>query len=164
MATVSFISPKVMLNKLADALYNTPEKTPKRPAMNGQQKQKTASKTSKQNKLSVSKEDVQIISAALIHYKKFLARKKDLEKADEVGEVDKKFMAFIQALEGNSTPTPAQASATPTKAKPSKTLKRTVITQDFDVKKEYKTPKLPQETLQTEWVVKKPKAKKRSAS
>jgi hypothetical protein len=164
MATVSFISPKVMFNKLADALYNTPEKTPKRPTMNSQHKQKAASKTSKQNKLSVSKDDVQIISAALIHYKKFLARKKDLEKAEEVGEVDKKFMAFIQALEGKKTSTSSQAPATPTKAKPQKTLKRTVITQDFDVKKEYKTPKLPQETLQTEWVVKKPKTKKRSAS
>lgn len=160
MATVSFISPKVMLNKLADALYNAPEKTPKHPAMNSHLKQKVSPKTTKQNKLSVSKDDVKIISAALIHYKKFLARKKELEKADEVGEVDKKFMAFIQALEGNNTST----SMTPDKTKPQKTLKKTAIVQDFDVQKEYKTPKLPQETLQTEWVVKKPKTKKRSAS
>ncbi|EAY27805.1 hypothetical protein [Microscilla marina] len=167
MATVSFISPKVMFNKLADVLYNTPEKPQKRAALDNRAvNNRAASKTpasGKNNKLSVSKDDVKIISAALIHYKKFLARKKQLDKAEEVGDVDKKFMAFIQALEGTTTQT-TKTVAPLVDNTAQKTLKRTVTTQDIDLNKEYKTPKLPQETLQTEWVVKKPKIKKRSAS
>ena len=123
-----------------------------------QQKKKPAKNptSSPGNKLNVSKDDVKIISTALIYYKKFLARKKQLDKADEVGEVDKKFMAFINALEGKPVKEEVQKKPVP--------LQRTVVTQDFDPDKEYKTPKLPQEVLQTEWVVKKPKTKKRSAS
>ncbi|WP_299456392.1 hypothetical protein [uncultured Microscilla sp.] len=168
MATVSFISPKVMFNKLADVLYNTPEKPQKRAALaNRAVNNRAASKTpasGKNNKLSVSKDDVKIISAALIHYKKFLARKKQLDKAEEVGDVDKKFMAFIQALEGTPTTQTTKTVAPVVNGTTQKTLKHTVNTQDIDLNKEYKTPKLPQETLQTEWVVKKPKIKKRSAS
>lgn len=161
MATVSFISPKVMLNKLAEALY-TPAKPQKSPATNEQRVKKASAKktvSSAKNKLNVTKDDVKIISAALIHYKKFLARKKQMDEANEVGDVDKKFMAFINALE--RTPVKEEPQKKPPHKK---TLKRTVVTQDVTPDKEYKTPKLPQEVLQTEWVVKKPKTKKRSAS
>jgi len=170
MATVSFISPKLMLNKIAEAIYTPINKQPEeRPTFSGtlptrNQPKKTTTPSTKGNKLNVSIDDVKIISASLIHYKKFLARKKQLDKAEEVGEVDKKFMAFIQALEG--FPMEEEEVYTPPKVqKPQrqKILKRTLVTQDIDPNKEYKTPKLPQETLQTEWVVKKPKTKKRSA-
>ncbi len=170
MATVSFISPKLMLNKIAEAIY-TPSKQPEQtqtsmfsetlPTRNKPQKTKGKAKG---NKLNVSVDDVKIISASLIHYKKFLARKKQLDKAEEVGEVDKKFMAFIQALEG--FPMEEEETYSPPKVQQptrQKVLKRTLVTQDIDPNKEYKTPKLPQDTLQTEWVVKKPKTKKRSA-
>ena len=181
MATVSFISPKLMLNKLAEAIYTPMEelekKTPEKKHLVKKSKEeqqvlagtlptpnprkKSSPTSTKGNKLNVSIEDVKIISASLIHYKKFLARKKQLE----VGEVDKKFMAFIQALEG--FPIEEEAMYTPPKVvQPTrqKVLKRTLVPQDIDPNKEYKTPKLPQETLQTEWVVKKPKTKKKVAS
>lgn len=177
MATVSFISPKLMLNKIAEAIYTPMEQPKTKPEVKPEEKKplfagtlptrnsrKKSDPSTKGNKLNVSIEDVKIISASLIHYKKFLARKKQLDKADEVGEVDKKFMAFIQALEG--LPMEEEPVYTPPKvAQPprQKVLKRTLATQDIDPNKEYKTPKLPQETLQTEWVVKKPKTKKRSA-
>ena len=45
MATVSFISPKVMLNKLAEALY-TPAKPQKRPVPNDQAAKKKTSQKS----------------------------------------------------------------------------------------------------------------------
>ncbi|OJJ16679.1 hypothetical protein BKI52_32750 [marine bacterium AO1-C] len=171
MATVSFISPKLMLNKIAEAIYtptNNATKPPEeKPLFAGTlptRNQPKKTNPTKGNKLNVSIDDVKIISASLIHYKKFLARKKQLDKADEVGEVDKKFMAFIQALEGFPMEE-EEVYAPPKVQKPQrqKVLKRTLVTQDIDPNKEYKTPKLPQETLQTEWVVKKPKTKKRSA-
>lgn len=166
MATVSFISPKVMFNKLAEAIYTPVKQAPQKQAtFNKQMTTKSSQgqpKPTLGNKLNVSIDDVKIISASLIYYKKFLARKKEMEKAEEVGEVDKKFMEFIQALEG--FPINEEAIEEPAMAQPKrqKTLKRTLVTEDFDPNKEYKTPKLPQDPLQTEWVVKKPKTKKRS--
>ncbi|MCS7027737.1 MAG: hypothetical protein NZ519_03135 [Bacteroidia bacterium] len=50
-------------------------------------------------KLSVSIQDLKIISTALLHYRKELAKKGRFERADEVSEIDKRIYDLIMALE-----------------------------------------------------------------
>ena len=50
-------------------------------------------------KFRVSVNDLKIISSALLHYKKFLMKRKDYEKAETVGEVDERIYQLILNLE-----------------------------------------------------------------
>lgn len=47
------------------------------------------------NKIQIQKEDLVLISTALIRYKKHLAQNNQLEKAKRVGELDKMFYAMM---------------------------------------------------------------------
>jgi len=50
-------------------------------------------------KFKVSVNDLKIISSALLHYKKFLLKRKDFSKAETVGEVDDRIYQLILDLE-----------------------------------------------------------------
>lgn len=52
-------------------------------------------KTNANNKIQIQKEDLVLISTALIRYKKHLAQSNQPEKAQRVGELDKMFYAMM---------------------------------------------------------------------
>ncbi|WP_299455238.1 hypothetical protein [uncultured Microscilla sp.] len=53
-------------------------------------------KNSRTNKIQIQKEDLALISTALIRYKKHLAQSNQLEKAQRVGTLDKMFYEMMQ--------------------------------------------------------------------
>lgn len=54
-------------------------------------------------RFQVSTNDLKIISSALLHYKKFLNKRKDFDKAEAVAEVDNRIYNLILGLEKESS-------------------------------------------------------------
>ncbi|EAY28941.1 hypothetical protein [Microscilla marina] len=59
-------------------------------------------KNSNTNKIQIQKEDLALISTALIRYKKHLAQNNQLEKAKKVGTLDQMFYEMMQPAKASS--------------------------------------------------------------
>lgn len=55
-------------------------------------------------RFQVSVNDLKVISSALLHFKKFLVKRKDLDRAEVVGEVDNRIYQLIIDLENQQYP------------------------------------------------------------
>lgn len=107
MQTLSFVSPKSILNRLADmfqkptALAAQPEEAthPYQASHDDLEAHARGEKlATPKTKLNVTVEDLKIISTALLHYKRNLAKLGEMKKADNVGTIDKKFYELITQL------------------------------------------------------------------
>ncbi|NJO00263.1 MAG: hypothetical protein HC880_00100 [Bacteroidia bacterium] len=112
MATVSLITPKSFLFKLADIFQNRTGLAPQ-----GSSAQRTYSENTEnqefqkssheylpdevatKSRLSVSLEDLKVISTALLHYKRSLAKMGEMERAEGVSKIDRKFYEMIVVME-----------------------------------------------------------------
>jgi hypothetical protein len=106
MQTLSFVTPKFILTRLVDmfqkpdavAAQTTEEthayQTSSESLASHTRGESLASKT----KLNVTVDDLKVISTALLHYKRNLAKLGEMQKAENVGQIDKKFYDLITQL------------------------------------------------------------------
>lgn len=89
MATLSYISVKKFFQKMAEAFQMSEQK----------EEANNEEEGNPSNKVRVSVNDLKVISSALLHFKKFLLKKKDMERAKVVNEVDERIYQLILAIE-----------------------------------------------------------------
>lgn len=117
MATMTFVSPKSILVRIADMFQRpvtSPANAPELSAQTGGKYENTESTTgSSRSKLNVSLDDLKIISTALLHYKRSLARLGEQQKAEGVNVIDQKFYHLITQMEAQlyARESPETASA-----------------------------------------------------
>lgn len=97
MATLSLISPKSLLLRITD-IFQKPHQITENTS-NTTQVLQTQYSTPAKSRLNVSLDDLKVISTALLHYKRNLAKMGEMERAEDVGTIDKKFYDLIQTLE-----------------------------------------------------------------
>ncbi len=106
MQTLSLISPKSMLTRIADMFQrNNPIAAQPTEEVYPYSENKTVAKESRgetlatpKTKLNVTVDDLKVISTALLHYKRNLAKIGESKKAENVGAIDKKFYDLILQL------------------------------------------------------------------
>ncbi|NJL15221.1 MAG: hypothetical protein HC913_20910 [Microscillaceae bacterium] len=100
---MTFVSPKSILVRIADMFQRPatlPVSAPELSAQTGGKYENTESPTStSRSKLNVSLDDLKIISTALLHYKRSLARMGEQQKAEGVNVIDQKFYHLITQME-----------------------------------------------------------------
>ena len=103
MTTSTLLSPKSILLKIADMFQGRESIAPG----NKYQERSTNSTnptflradSPAKPKLNVTLDDLKIISTALLYYRRNLARMGEMDRADGVGVIDKKFYEIISHLE-----------------------------------------------------------------
>lgn len=99
MASISSISPKLLLVKMADMFQNRP------PISNNEPEEETIQTPEEpKNKLNISLDDLKIISTALLQYKRTLAKKGENKRVEEVSLIDQKCYHLILGLESHLQP------------------------------------------------------------
>ena len=103
MTTSTLLSPKSILLKIADIFQNREGVAP---SNKYQERSTNSGKTSHlrvnspaKPKLNVSLDDLKVISTALLYYRRKLAKMGEIDRADGVGVIDKKFYEIISHLE-----------------------------------------------------------------
>lgn len=101
MASISSISPKLLLMKMADLFQNQPHHT------NNTEEETSTSEDlhediqSPKNKLNLDLGELKIISTALLQYKRALAKKGESQRVEEVHQIDQKCYDLIINLENH---------------------------------------------------------------
>ncbi len=106
MASLSLITPKSLLVKIADMFQGpidhpgiaSPEVKSEDKPSGAINKKLTVSK-SKPSRLSISLDDLKIISTALLHYRRSLTKMGEQDRAEGIARIDQRFYEMIMALE-----------------------------------------------------------------
>ena len=108
MTSLSFISPKSFLVKIAD-IFNgregfAPAEDSKVRTMTSDYQENSRLNKPVRSKLNISLDDLKTISTALLHYRRNLAKLGEMEKAESVAGIDKKFYELILEMEALAAP------------------------------------------------------------
>jgi hypothetical protein len=114
MATISFISPKNILLKIADifqpresaapsGVFQLRSNSPKN-AQNSYAESNNPINPMPKTKLNISLDDLKVISTALLQYRRNLAKIGENEKAEGVARIDKQFYELINEIEAKMQP------------------------------------------------------------
>jgi hypothetical protein len=96
---MSIISPKSMFLKLADVFMGkeVQQEVDNQPSQLSNSHLPSPHLSA--SKMNINLQDLKIISTALLHYKRSLAKLGEAEKAESVGHIDKRFYEMISSLE-----------------------------------------------------------------
>ncbi|GAB4402233.1 MAG: hypothetical protein OHK0053_26020 [Microscillaceae bacterium] len=106
MASVNSLSPWQLFGKLADVF----QKNPLVATNSVNTEQKVVALPRPASRLNISLQDLKIISTALLHYRRSLARMGEQDRAQGVAEIDRRFYEIINQLEAQVQAQPSAAA------------------------------------------------------